>query len=221
MATWWALTRGYQPLIDFLLYRLTNSPQIYERMLPAFRPTSVQLTIPHPSVIDWFPFPLLRDRLIMCYASHPSFNMDQIVLDLSAAYVAEVDLGALVQGVARGTQAYLSLWELSQFISSERSFSTATNIHRLPAPDVQSLFTKEYAPLVFKALKVTNGMVECKVAPAFFNSNPELCDAAPGIVASGIPLRAVRAMAVPDPDILDVTKYEDLATWAFESCAAR
>lgn len=46
------------------LWRLFPCRESYEKLHPSYRPTVLQLTTPHSPLIDWLPWPDLRDRII-------------------------------------------------------------------------------------------------------------------------------------------------------------
>lgn len=70
----WKTTASFQGFLQAELWRNFPNSSVYHSMHAAYRPTMIQLTVPHSPIIDWLPWPDLRDKLIM--------NPDQIDIDL-------------------------------------------------------------------------------------------------------------------------------------------
>jgi hypothetical protein len=56
------------------MFRNFPSAKTYGALHPAYRPTKLQLSVPHAAIIDWLPWPDLRDQVILW--------QDQIDVDL-------------------------------------------------------------------------------------------------------------------------------------------
>lgn len=70
----WKTTASFQGFLQAELWRNFPNSSVYHSMHAAYKPTMIQLTVPHSPIIDWLPWPDLRDKLIM--------NQDQINIDL-------------------------------------------------------------------------------------------------------------------------------------------
>ncbi|KAL4863223.1 hypothetical protein BDV12DRAFT_202306 [Aspergillus spectabilis] len=60
----WKLTASLNGFVRSELWRLFPCRQTYENLHPSYRPTMLQVTVPHPPLIDWLPWPELRDQII-------------------------------------------------------------------------------------------------------------------------------------------------------------
>lgn len=118
---------SWKPMSSFLRYtkshisvtKLTtshvhNGQQNDSELEIYYRPTHTQLSTPHPAVIDWVPFPSIRDRLILFHASNP--RLDEIICEIADAYACDIQLSRLVQGFSP-TIGYIRVRDLLQTIS--------------------------------------------------------------------------------------------------------
>lgn len=55
-----------------------------ESIPPSLRPTAIQRTVPHHPWLDFFPFPRMRDLLILACATNSDFDDDELCHDLMA-----------------------------------------------------------------------------------------------------------------------------------------
>ncbi|KAL4876900.1 hypothetical protein BJY04DRAFT_222576 [Aspergillus karnatakaensis] len=62
----WKLTASLNGFLQTELWRLFPCRETYYKLHPAYRPTMLQLTVPHPPLVDWLPWPDLRDQIIRC-----------------------------------------------------------------------------------------------------------------------------------------------------------
>jgi hypothetical protein len=79
-----------------------------------YRPTPIQLAIAHPVVIDWVPFPSIRDRLVVFHSSNP--RLDEIICEIADAYACDIDLSKVIQGFPL-TTGFLRVRDLLRTIS--------------------------------------------------------------------------------------------------------
>lgn len=202
---WYARTRFYH-IIELTAWQLFPSPGTYERLHERYRPTQMQLQCPsHPLVIDWIPFPSIRDRLIQLHAANP--NIDQIFCDAVSGYVVEATMSRLILG-APDVQVYIRVTDLVTTMSSAPA-GQKIEPAALPAPDAASLFDKpSYAAAAFKALNMDRGASYYKIDPAFFGKYPELYDAASPTAAEGLPLKPDLQVRLTWPRPLDATIVE-------------
>lgn len=56
-----------------------------DRLSPKYKPTELQLSVPHLAVIDWVPYAALRDRVLLCY--NDSAALDRLLYDMMNSYV--------------------------------------------------------------------------------------------------------------------------------------
>ncbi|GAD98654.1 hypothetical protein FG03950.1 [Paecilomyces variotii No. 5] len=61
---YWKVTASFQGFMWSELWRNFPHRAVYESMHPAYRPTPTQLSTPHCALIDWLPWPDIRDRVI-------------------------------------------------------------------------------------------------------------------------------------------------------------
>ena len=67
MKSWHTYTRAHVPLTKLMTWRINPTAASYADLCsttPAWVPTKLQISVPHPPVIDWIPFPSMRDKLI-------------------------------------------------------------------------------------------------------------------------------------------------------------
>ncbi|CAM1504908.1 Fc.00g024990.m01.CDS01 [Cosmosporella sp. VM-42] len=197
---WYAQTRFYH-IIELTAWEMYPSSRTFEKLHERYRPTDIQLRHPHPRVIDWIPFPSIRDRLIQLHAANP--QIDQIFCDAVSGYVVEALMSDLVIGAPR-IKAYIRVTDLiTSMSSSAGNRGTGTPV-RLPAPDATTLFkSPECARMVFQRLNMDRGASYYKIDPAFFGKYPELYDQTSDIAATGIPLRPELQIGLSYPKPLD------------------
>lgn len=61
---YWNLTSTFRGFLAAELWRNFPSERTYRALPPAYRPTRAQLTVPHSPMIDWLPWPDVRDAAI-------------------------------------------------------------------------------------------------------------------------------------------------------------
>ncbi|KAK5509065.1 hypothetical protein LTR07_010576 [Exophiala xenobiotica] len=71
----WKVTASFQGFLQAEVWRNFPYPSVYQSMHPVYRPTVTQLSIPHSPIIDWLPWPDLRDKLI---TSKDHINVDLV-----------------------------------------------------------------------------------------------------------------------------------------------
>ncbi|KAH7127413.1 pyridoxal phosphate-dependent transferase [Dactylonectria macrodidyma] len=200
---WYAKTRFFH-IIELTAWQLYPSMGTFEKLHERYRPTDAQLKNPHPLVIDWIPFPSIRDRLIQLHAANP--RIDQIFCDAVTGYVVEALMCDLIQG-APAAKVYVRVTDLITAMSSP-SPSTSSPV-KLPAPDVSSLFTSPaYAAAAFKFLNMDRGASYYKIDPAFFGKYPELYDSVGHMTAGGIPLKPDMQVCLTYPKPLNASTVE-------------
>ncbi|KAJ0158424.1 hypothetical protein CTA2_11605 [Colletotrichum tanaceti] len=233
---WYAKTRFYH-IVELTAWQLCPSAATFDRLHPRYRPTETQRRHPdHPRVVDWIPFPSIRDRLIRRHAANP--RIDQIFCDAVTGYVVEASMADLVRDAppvtvhVRVTDLITAMSESSSSSSSSSSFSSSsssklptsstpstttttkgdeTDLVRalLPAPDIATLFSSPaHARAAFRLLNMDRGASYYKIDPAFYAKYPELYDEASDLTASGIPLRPAAQKVLTYPRPLDAATVE-------------
>lgn len=234
---WYTATRFQENITDLLLWQISRSPATYSRIHASYRPSALQLLQEYPSVIDWCPFPTVRDKLILLHSANP--YIDQIICDIATAYVIEVDADMLVLG--QTGRAYIRVWDLVcgfegqgmeddlvqdvTFMSGGLLSSEFPDGHKtvsLPAPDVRSLFQPRYARQAFKALGLDDGVPRYKVDPSLFAQYPELYDPGANIMATGVAIAPEVQTKIPPPTLPKqntMTIYRNVTDWcAYAIC---
>jgi Domain of unknown function (DUF3425) len=120
MTAWHTYTRAHVPVGKLMTWHLNPSAEAYNQISANYRPTQMQLSVPHPSIIDWIPWPELRDKLILCHSANP--RLDDLICEIGSSYVAEGDLSKLIANV-RPTMGYVGVWDLVRAIAPEATAS--------------------------------------------------------------------------------------------------
>ncbi|VUC23517.1 unnamed protein product [Clonostachys rosea] len=205
--SWYARTRFYH-IADLTTWQLCPCDETLGRVHPLYRPTSEQLSVLYPSIINWVPFPSIRERLIRFHAANP--HIDRIFCDAVSAYVVEACMSEIVSGAAPST-VYLRVNDLLTAGCWDHSAEGGSwEASVLPAANVGHLFTSpERARAAFQHLGMDGGASRYKMDPAFFGKYPELYDAlTPDILAKGIPLRPDVQPILTYPQPLDKSTYQ-------------
>lgn len=63
-AHFWKATASFEGFLQAELWRNFPDSSVYHSMHAAYRPTPIQLSVPHSPIIDWLPWPDLRDKII-------------------------------------------------------------------------------------------------------------------------------------------------------------
>jgi len=100
-------------------WRLDPGLESYKALRPCHQPTTTQLCMVHPTIIDWGFFPSIRDRMIELYSY--SAELDQLMCELLGAYVVEADISHIILGLENSISqtGYFRIWDLIQTISKE------------------------------------------------------------------------------------------------------
>lgn len=202
---WYAKTRFYH-IVDLTTWQLYPCAELYNKVHEQYRPTITQLQRQYPGVIDWIPFPSIRDRLIRLHAANP--EIDQIFCDAVSSYVVEACMSDLIRG-APTTKVYIRVTDVATDTVCMAESEELDPHAILPAQDVASLFSSpECARAVFRLLNMDHGVSHYKLDPAFFGTYPELFDPEADIAAKGIPLRPNIQIRLPSPRRLDDSIFQ-------------
>lgn len=123
MGPWHSHTKALDPLKDFMVWRLTNTQKSYLDIVPAYRPTKLQASTKYPSIIDWAPWPSIRDRLILHHSANP--GLDKLICEIGNSYVVQADLSELVS-CEQSVPGYVGVWDLVRAIDSTAIYTDAT-----------------------------------------------------------------------------------------------
>jgi hypothetical protein len=88
MRPWFQVTHTSHLMCAVLWWQITNTDAAASQLSRVYAPTAVQLSVPHPSILDWVPHSTLRDLFIL---NQDSFDLDEVICDLAAAYVVEFE----------------------------------------------------------------------------------------------------------------------------------
>ncbi|GLI76144.1 hypothetical protein PoHVEF18_004415 [Penicillium ochrochloron] len=201
---WYAKTK-FHHIVDLTTWQLYPCLETLEKVEEQYRPTLFQLQHEHPRVIDWIPFPSLRDRLIRLHSANP--QIDQIFCDVVSSYTVEACLADLVSEEPK-TRVYIRVLDVAMGVANMGN-KTIDPHTILPAPDAESLFSlPECAQAAFKLLNMDHGVTQYKLDPSFFGTYPELFDPEEDIVARGAPLRPNIQTRLPYPGRLDNLTFQ-------------
>lgn len=202
---WYAKTRFYH-IVNLTAWQINPCTKTYNSIHPQYRPTKLQLQNPYPSVIDWIPFPSIRDRLIQLHSANP--QIDQIFCDTVSSYVVETWMSELIMG-APSIKAYIRVTDIIANFDSQVHEDPADLMTALPAPDVATIFNSPVCSrAVFNKLNMSCGVSIYKIDPSFFGSYPELYDHNYDIAAQGIPLRPDVQCRLTCPKPLDTQTFQ-------------
>lgn len=129
MIGWHMYTKAHLPLKALMAWRVTRGPHNYRAIVPAYRPTKLQMAVPYPSIIDWIPWPSLRDKLILRHAANP--RLDDLICDIGVSYVVPADLSKLVH-CPQPVVGYVGVWNLVRAIAPELVESHSGEVHAEP-----------------------------------------------------------------------------------------
>ncbi|KAF4999898.1 hypothetical protein FGRMN_2136 [Fusarium graminum] len=201
---WYAKTRFFH-IIELTAWQLYPSSATFNKLHPRYRPTKAQMENIHPGIIDWIPFPSIRDRLIQLHSTNP--HIDQIFCDAVTGYVVEALMSDLILGAPQIT-VYVRVTDLINTMASGTSESENT-VAILPSPDISTLFSSPaYARVAFSKLNMDKGAGYYKIDPAFFEKYPELWDQASDLTATGMPLKPKYQKILTYPKPLDPSTVE-------------
>lgn len=202
---WYAKTRFFH-IIELTAWQLYPSSATFEKLHQRYRPTETQLKHPHPRVIDWIPFPSIRDRLIQLHSGNP--QIDQIFCDAVTGYVVETLMSDLIIRAPQIT-VYVRVTDLITAMAAAPASGEEASIATLPAPNIATLFTSPtYARAAFKHLNMDKGASYYKIDPAFYAKYPELYDQSSDLTAAGMPLKPKSQKVLTYPKPLDSSTVE-------------
>lgn len=119
----WFKSQVPQIIGPILLWRISPSYETYNLLGENYKPTELQLSVSHSTVIDWIPYAELRDKVILYYNN--SVVLDRLLCDMMNSYVIEVpDLSQVIPRAPRG-RAYFGIWNI--FRAIDLAFENQSN----------------------------------------------------------------------------------------------
>lgn len=88
-SVWYFETMGLWKLYPITRWRISPTTENYLAVQPQFRPTKLQLSKFHWPIIDWHPFPTVRDRMIE--HAH-EIDLSEVILTSMRHYCLEVEV---------------------------------------------------------------------------------------------------------------------------------
>lgn len=167
---WYFETLGLEKLTPITRYHISPTVENYQALQPQFRPTALQLTKFHWPIIDWNPFPSLRDKMI----EHANeINLNEVILSSMQSFCMEVECIETsprpppVQSGATGQHRYYRLEEYLNYISEQDRSSHTDLVGQQPLQISKSIEAKFILTL--------RSMDACyKLEPSFFERFPML-----------------------------------------------
>lgn len=213
--TWYAKTR-FSHIVNLTVSQLNPSVETVGRVHPLYQLTSLQHSRTYPCVIDWIPFPSVRDKLISLHSANP--KLDEIFCDAVSSYVVEADMTDLVAST-NSMPVFVRVLDLVQTLCENQE--ERPEARPILAPSIKALFEDPvYASMAFQKLQVDQGISHYKLDPAFFQKYPELYDGRVNIVAMGISLRPPKQMILSHPAPLEpgtLKTYRSFCDFTIES----
>lgn len=113
MTTFLNYTKAVDQLYKLTTWRMHPSERNYLDLAPNYRYTPLQMSCPHPALIDWIPYPSIRDKFLLYHSANP--YLDHMIVELGNMYVVESNLSDLVLGFGN-VPCYISVWDLVRSI---------------------------------------------------------------------------------------------------------
>ncbi|KAL2689000.1 hypothetical protein Neosp_003050 [[Neocosmospora] mangrovei] len=196
---WYAKTRFYHTR-DVTVWKIRPCDDTFNRLHPQYQPTLLQLQCDHAAVIDWVPFPSIRDTLIRCHAANPC--IDQVVSDIVGVYVVETLLNELVVD-SPPLQVYVKVVDLVQAMAGADDDPSQESVS-LPVSQISDIFASPNVALaVARHLQIEYGLSRYKLDPGLFVKHPEFYESAGLLMAQGAPLKPDSTSLLSFPGSLD------------------
>ena len=180
MVPWFRVTQTSHIICSVLWWQISKSEAAACQLLKVYSPTAVQLSVPHPSILDWVPHGALRDQFIL---NQDSLNLDAAICDLAAAYVVEFESddelaapkttlnlmdavndslrsGIPLLGSAGDEESRRSIYPAGTMAHSRRRLLATGNIHEFK---IDNSFFVKY-PALYDPSAVANGIADVPVA---------------------------------------------------------
>jgi hypothetical protein len=172
MGAWHNYTKSHIPVGRLTAWRIDPTPTTLAKVPQCYQPTKLQLSMPHPAVIDWIPWASMRDRVILYHSSSP--RLDELISDFGNYYVMEVDLSKLVAGFPP-TPGYVPVWDLVRIIAPEATSDVAGTHQRNIATEIWDTRSKEkstntFSPDEMEPISESETSLPAPNTTALFNS---------------------------------------------------
>lgn len=105
------------------------------------------MTREYPTVIDWCPFPSVRDRLILFHAANSS--IDEIICDMASSYAVETDLSTLVS-MPGPVQGYVRAWDIIQAMKENDDDGVGVYENRAPEIHTDTMHSNSPCPATLR-----------------------------------------------------------------------
>ncbi|KAK2728233.1 hypothetical protein CKAH01_11227 [Colletotrichum kahawae] len=182
---WYTKTRFYYTR-DITVWEIRPCDETFDRLHPQYQPTLLQLSCSYPAVIDWLPFPSIRDCLVRYHAGNPC--IDEVVSDVVSMYAVETLLSDLVID-APPLQVYVKIMDLVQAMGAidEDSREGPAPLPTSKATDIFKISSVALA--VANHLQIETRLDKYKLDPRLFIRHPEFLESAGSLMAHGVPLQ--------------------------------
>ncbi|EXJ68328.1 uncharacterized protein A1O5_08119 [Cladophialophora psammophila CBS 110553] len=177
----WKTTASFKGFMQSEMWRNFPGEAVYGKMHPAYRPTPRQLVTPHSPLIDWLPWPELREKLI---EQQDCLDVD-LVCKTAIQNVVAHRISLLPQGRKRSAQETESTG-IPRTSESRKSTATSFRVWDLCLLEEKAGFGPKGAGLVYtpksaavQALEKAYGLEydnfqTQKLHPSFFETFPTL-----------------------------------------------
>ncbi|KAG7072841.1 dihydrodipicolinate synthetase family protein [Colletotrichum scovillei] len=192
-------TSHLEPILDSQAMSADLLPE--SQSVAPYQPTLLQLQCGYPAVIDWLPFPSIRDCLIRYHAANPC--IDQIVSDIVGMYVVEALLSDLVVN-SPPMQVYIKVADLVQAMGTIDCGDASEGPVSLPTFKATDIFDMpSVAWAVANHLQIESRLERYKLDPRLFIKHPEFLESAGELMAQGTPLRPEYTSCLSFPASMD------------------
>ncbi|KAE9570441.1 hypothetical protein CGMCC3_g13546 [Colletotrichum fructicola] len=196
---WYTKTRFYYTR-DITVWKTRPCEETFNKLHPQYQPTLLQLSCSYPAVIDWLPFPSIRDCLVRYHAGNPC--IDQVVSDVVSMYAVETLLSDLVID-APPLQVYVKIMDLVQAMGAIDEDSSEIPAP-LPTSKVTDIFNVPSVALaVANHLQIEIRLDRYKLDPRLFIRHPEFLESAGSLMAHGAPLQPDYSSYLSFPTSMD------------------
>ncbi|KAH9242284.1 hypothetical protein K456DRAFT_1820822 [Colletotrichum gloeosporioides 23] len=182
---WYTKTRFYYTR-DITVWKIRPCDETLNKLHPQYQPTLLQLSCNYPAVINWLPFPSIRDCFVRYHAGNPC--IDQVVSDVVSMYAVETLLSDVVVD-SPPMQVYVKVMDLVQAMGAidENSNEGPAPLPTLKAMDI--FHEPSVALAVANHLQIETRLDRYKLDPRLFIRHPEFLESAGSLMAHGTPLQ--------------------------------
>ncbi|OAP58393.1 hypothetical protein AYL99_07483 [Fonsecaea erecta] len=144
---------GWDKLGPITRWRLEPTAKHYMQLTPCYRPSRVQMTRHHWPIVDWLPFPKIRDILVL----HPErYDLNKVCLELNASFCLEMEFANAYPDAEQGDSgtapsSFGPITRVCETVGSGGSTRSPTNIftnahqgRNRPRNDVVYVLLQEY-----------------------------------------------------------------------------